>query len=414
MRYSGPTKSVTAMARFSRGSASAAAVPLVEMQPIRWLLIAMTMLASTCAAAFDPSDLSVEGSVSIVAQRVNNAGAADAASRSRLNYRGDLGATLAAGKAGAATGEFFAHLRFGQGEGPTTLRTYTGAINSLAFDAGDPGSNTFAILAELYYRLRTPDEPGSQFSLVVGKIDPFGFFDQNEVADDESDAFLNNVFVHNPLLDSGGDIGGDDYGFTPGIIGSWERRDTAGPWLGLSIGVFGAGEAASFDGPLSRPLSIAQLSYSPRDAGGRSMGNWRVYLWHNPQVDDIDGRSESRSGWGLSADHRLSESLTAFGRYGHRTRGSGSFDQALTVGLELDGALWSKDGDGVGLAIARLKGNDDGQMSATDETVLEAFYRLSRSKSFSLTPHWQVVRNPGGDAAAASVHVIGLRATLTF
>ena len=37
------------------------------------------------------------------------------------------------------------------------------------------------------------------------------------MAGDEGAQFLNNVFVHNPLLDSGGDIAADAYGFAPGV-----------------------------------------------------------------------------------------------------------------------------------------------------------------------------------------------------
>jgi high affinity Mn2+ porin len=52
-------------------------------------------------------------------------------------------------------------------------------------------------------------------------MDIFGFFDQNTAAGDESRQFLNSVFVHNPLLDAGGEVGVDANGFQPGFVASY-------------------------------------------------------------------------------------------------------------------------------------------------------------------------------------------------
>ena len=93
-------------------------------------------------------------------------------------------------------------------------------------------------------------------TFTVGKIDPCVFFDQNTIADDETRRFDNNVFVHNPLLDSGGDVGADRFGFAPGAIAAYEdTSDKAMPW-GVSLGAFGSGGGASFSGSNGKPLVI--------------------------------------------------------------------------------------------------------------------------------------------------------------
>src|SRR4029079_14975643 len=109
-----------------------------------------------------------------------------------------------------------------------------------------------------------------------GKMDPFAFFDQNAAADDETMRFMNNAFVHNPLLDSGGDIGVDAYGFTPGVrIAYVNEMDKPDTW-GASLGVFGSGPGAHFTGSLGDPFIIAHLETTRRFFAGQA-GTYRVY-----------------------------------------------------------------------------------------------------------------------------------------
>jgi hypothetical protein len=88
------------------------------------------------------------------------------------------------------------------------------------------------LLAQAWYQATIPlplggFKPASKQSLevTVGKMDPFVFFDQNAAAGDEARQFLNSVFVHNPLLDAGGDIGVDANGFAPLRSRCWIRSD---------------------------------------------------------------------------------------------------------------------------------------------------------------------------------------------
>ncbi|MGH1358655.1 MAG: carbohydrate porin [Burkholderiaceae bacterium] len=381
----------------------------------KFLIPALVLLVIPVqAAALDLGTIEVEGSINAVGQRINAEGSADGSSQSRLSYRGDLGISLPLGSMAGGDGQLVTQLRFGQGEGVTTVPTRTGAVNSLAFQADEQSSNTVAILSQIYYQWQSDDQRRNRYSLVVGKLDPFGFFDQNAVADDESESFLNNVFVHNPLLDSGGDIGADEYGFTPGLVASWNRYDDAGSRFGGSFGVFGVEGGADFKGSPGRALSIVQLEFGPRAGTDESLGTWRLYAWHNPQSSDPAGSPEPHSGWGISADQKLTNWMTAFGRYGKGAQGSRAFDSALTVGLELNGIIWSRAEDRAGLALGRLFGDSTANASGGDESVTEVFYRAVLSPAISITPHWQTIRTPDGDRAAKGVQVIGVRAKISF
>lgn len=270
------------------------------------------------AEAFD--GISAEVSVGAVAQYLSDDGRTDGDSETVVGWRGDVGVTLPGGRIGNSEGQFFFQARFGQnGSHSDTRPFFTGATNSLAFEQEMvPSGNTNAIIAQAWYQLDTPigasqvDGAPARLELTVGKMDPFVFFDQNGAADDESTRFLNNVFVHNPLLDSGGQVGADDYGFTPGVRMAYVNDENG--W-GASLGVFGAGDSSTFGKSFSRPFVIGQLEKNIRAFGGFD-GTYRLYAWNNPQAEGFDGEERSHAGWGISADQQVSESLTLFARYG--------------------------------------------------------------------------------------------------
>lgn len=374
--------------------------------------------------------ISVEGSVAAVAQRVNGKARADRKDETALTWRGDVGITLPGGDIGAGKGEFFAHLRMGQGSGIEGLRpTFTGATNSLAFQQeGEPSENTTAIVAQAWYQLTTPlgdggeDAPHS-LQITVGKIDPFVFFDQNAAADNEAEKFLNNVFVHNPMLDSGGAVGADSYGFSPGVRLAYRNESGKPEWWQASIGVFGAGDGATFGKSFTKPFVIGQLETGLRLNGLN--GTYRLYGWHNGQYEGYDGATGRTAGWGISADQQVDEDLTLFARYGHASSGKVAFNRAVTLGGELNGSPWGRGADGVGLALAWLRASPGFKAAAADlpdlgygargaEKVAELYYRYHVNDQLSLTPDLQVIKKAGADPDANTVTALGIRAVYAF
>ena len=368
-----------------------------------------------------------------VFQHVNRKGG-ESGSAGRFSFRGDVGVTLPAGAIGSANSTLVGQIRFGQGGGVALRPTFTGAVNSTTFEAGAGSQETYAVVAQAYYQLDLPldngrlnDQLGTRAELTVGKLDLFAFFDQNTAADDESVAFLNNVFVHNPLLDSGGDIGADSFGFAPGVRAAYvhESDDYS---IGASLGVFAAGgDGSQFNGSAGKPLVIAQVDFAPKQINGEARGNYRLYAWTNGRTTEFDDSTLQRhSGFGLSVDQRLGAEWNLFGRYGQRTVGHGPFDRALTFGVEHGGRLWGRHRDAVGIAFAsldassawrRATGADPalvGFRSSGQESVAEVYYRLTVHDQLAISPDFQWIRRPGGDGRAPNVAVFGLRATLGF
>lgn len=390
--------------------------------------------------------ITVGASLTGVLQKVGAGDTASTAAETRANYRGDVSVTLPGGEIGNAEGKIFGHFRFGQGTGIGLRPTYTSSANTTAFEVGSglgtlAADDSFGILAQAWYQLKIPlmnDGDPTQtranarehLHLTAGKIDPFVFFDQNAAADDESARFMNNVFVHNPLLDSGGDIRADAYGFAPGAIVQYANERQKGAEWGLSLGVFGSGPGANFTGSLAGPFVIAQAETAARF--NYLPGNYRAYLWRNGRGNGYDGVERKHAGIGFSADQKVTDEVTLFGRYGHQLAGKVRFDRALTLGAETNGSLWSRAADGLGIAFGSLRTSSDfrhdsltvdangdtvpdfGYQAGGSEKQMEIYYRYKLNSHVELTPDLQWIRQPGGNAGAATVKVLGLRAKLGF
>lgn len=384
---------------------------------------------SKLAAALD--GISVEGAVAAVAQRIDGDGRESGNGESQLSWRGDIGITIPAGSIGRGEGEFYTQLRVGQGDSFTGLRpTFTGAYNSLAFEAGGGSEETYAIVAQAWYQLTTPLGDGAEsphsLQLTVGKMDPFVFFDQNAIADNEAEKFLNNVFVHNPLLDSGGAVGADSYGFTPGLRLAYRNESGNPDWWQASIAAFGAGDGARFGRSFNKPFVIGQLEYGRKSFGFDS--TYRLYAWRNGQYEGFDVATEgtdSASGWGASVDQRVHEDVTLFARYGQSTSDHTTFDRALTVGAEIAGNAWGRGADGVGVAWGWLRSSDEFRDAAPThpdygfdasgaEQVGELYYRWYLNEQLSLTPDLQYVRRAAANRDAKTITAFGLRALYAF
>ncbi|MCX7150531.1 MAG: carbohydrate porin [Rhodocyclales bacterium] len=390
-------------------------------------------------------DITVGASLTGVLQKVMQSGTpgggaggtATGGGESRASYRGDISVTLPGGKMGDIDGKIFTHFRLGQGTGVPLRRTYTSTVNTTAFQTNAGADDSFAILAQGWYQLAVPlprdgikANSKERLNLTFGKIDPFVFFDQNAAADDESAKFLNNVFVHNPLLDSGGGVRADAYGFAPGAIVQYGNAHEKGSEWGLSLGVFGSGPGANFSNSLAGPFVIAQAQTATRF--NYLPGNYRAYLWQNGRGNGYDNVERRHSGIGISADQKVTDELTLFGRYGHQLKGQVRFDRALTLGTELSGSRWGRGADSFGVALGALRTSekfrndsltidanadgtpDFGYQASGWEKQLELYYRFKVNSRFELSPDIQLIQGPAADGAGGTIKVFGLRARIGF
>ena len=364
-----------------------------------------------------------------------------------LNYRTDIAVTTPTVKTGDVDSKLFAHFRVGQGRGTSQHLTSFVGPNASSFQLGSaiPPENSAVVLAEAYYRAEVPlpfggFKPHSREKLTVnfGKMDPFAFFDQNAAANDETRQFLASPFVHNALLDNpiAANVGADGFGFSPGARVAYRNdRSKNEPW-GLSLGIFGAGRSADFSEGFRSPFLIAQAESTQRFGG--LTGNYRAFLWQNGQApaflrdpSDLDTTLlRAHRGLGLNFDQRLGDYVTFFGRLGWASGEGLPFDRTLALGAEIGGSYWSRGADAVGIAFGANRSSEafrNGSAGVVDaagnpvfgfaaqgaEKVAEIYYRFRVHQNFEISPDFQMIRDPAGNAAAKPIKLIGIRLQLT-
>jgi len=358
---------------------------------------------------------------------------------SQLNYRGDIYVGLPLDDIGDVSNRLFASFRLGQGFGLNDLYSYS-KPNASAFRVTSVNpDDSVAILGQAWYQATVPlpfrgFKPHSKETLELnfGKMDPYVFFDQNAIANDETRQFLNTIFVHNPLLDAGGEMGVDANGFSPGLRLSYlNYKDKREPWR-ISLGVFGAGPGASYTNFFASTIAVVQAE-TQLQLGAGLPGNYRVYAWRNAAAPTFYGSEQKRNGLGLSLDQRLGDAFTAFARYGYSLgNGSVRFDRALTIGAEVGGSYWQRGGDSLGLAYGRLRsseafraasatldtnGNsvpDYGFAAGGGEQVFETYYRFRIHKQFEISPDLQLIARPAGNPDAPLARIVGLRVQINY
>lgn len=345
-------------------------------------------------------------SLLMVAQKPSGAGNG----KTQLTARADIEVELPMGSIGDSEGKLFGHFRAGDGDG-VDVGTYA-TPNATAF-----GNQASPVLMQAWYQLDILVGAASgnlgRVEVTVGKIDPFGFFDGNAIADDEAEQFLNLAFIHNPLLDAGGDIGVGSHGASPGVRVSYISDVNGGNNWSASLGLFGAGEGADYLDSFEHPLVIGQVEYAGKTFGALA-GAYRLYAWSNGNAVTLDESARDRhTGWGISLDQEVTPHVALFSRLGFSTDGEVAVDRAFTLGAQFAGAAWGRENDRIGLAYGWMNASDESGFDGS-ERALELYYAWQVNDHLSLSPDVQWIRHPGGDKSADSVTVWGLRAKAAF
>lgn len=253
---------------------------------------------------------------------------------------------------------------------------------------------------QAWYQLDIPaGAEGNKVELTAGKIDPFDFFDGHTLSGDETDGFLNQAFVHSPLLDTGGDTQPGIHGTSPGVRLAYVSALKGGS-LTVSAGVFGTGgNGEQFDDTFNNAFSIAQLEYAGKAVAGQE-GAYRLHGWNN--------RNIRHRGWGFSLDQAVNGHVGVFARYGDHTQGSGNLDKAWTLGMQVNGAPWRREKDRLGLAYGRLNASAGGS-----EKITELFYAIQINDTLHITPSVQLISDASATRGADRT-VYSLRAKVAF
>ncbi len=284
--------------------------------------------------------------------------------------------------------------------------------------------------------------------LTLGKFAVGDVFDDNVYAHDPTTGFLN--FAFNAM--GAFDYAADAWGYTHGLAAEWKQD-----WWTARGGVFQLSTipngddiepvlfrqymaVAEFEARydlLGQPGALKFLAYG--DNGYLSRVDEAIRFAYAtgdfpPRVDSVRRRGV-KTGGGINVKQQLMPHLGFFlrasmadGRY--ETTDYTDIDRSVAFGLVGGGALWGRDDDEIGAAVAfnGLHGDraryfglgglsvyiGDGALTYGGEKNLETYYKLGFGKNLDATFDYQLLINPAHNSARGPVNVFALRLRAAF
>ena len=258
--------------------------------------------------------------------------------------------------------------------------------------------------------------------ITVGQLDPTGYFDGNELANNELSQFMANIFVNNPTIEWGGD--GNFYG--PGVRVTYFPVEN----FDISVGAFeGNGDYAdTFDNPFLMVEANLKVSLLGRD------GNYRAYYWNRrgrgsaddtATPTDLSLAEETNSGVGVSIDQMLTDDLGVWLRAGMQREKVAQFDKFVGGGVSLAGSAFGRGEDSAGFGYAATFMGDAYEATmvpgfdSAPEHYMEAYYdyavgEATATSGLHIAPDLQYIANPGGDNDADDAFIYGVRMQVHF
>lgn len=306
----------------------------------------------------------------------------------------------------------FLHLEAGNGNGLEDDLTLYSNVNR------DADNEERVHLTELWYEQALFNDNAA---LTFGKLDPTAYFDNNEVANDETTQFLGRIFRNSPTLEFPDNSAGIHLAYLP-----FE-------WVELGYGVFNTNSEWEKLG--DNLFNIGQVAF--RTNFLNLPGNYRFLGWNNQAYHtkwlDTEETKEAAFGFGLSFDQKLTDITTAFLRYGWQDprvynpsiTATGdlnySLEQSWSAGLQIEGKPWKREKDVLAFAVGQVFPSGD-YKEVTDrlakpEGHLEAYYRIFVNDHLSISPDFQYIWNPFGKDVAddtSPIFVGGMRAQVDF
>ena len=315
-------------------------------------------------------------------------------------------------------GKAFLHLEAGKGAGLEDNLVLYSNVNR---DAGD--SENRVEVTEFWY------EQGlfkDKIALTFGKLDPTAYFDQNEVANDETTQFLGRIFRNSPAIEFPDNTAGLRMAYMPV------------EWLELGYGVFDGN--SDWEKMGDNLFNIGQVHFKINFFS--LSGNYRLLGWNNNTYHTkwlaAEREKEAAYGFGLSFDQKLTDITTTFLRYGWQDpkvynpdiKATGDLNYSLehswSAGLQFEGKPWGRENDVLAFALGQVFPSGDYKKAgesldparrAKAEGHFEAYYRIYANKYLSITPDLQYIWNPFGKDVAddtSPIFVGGMRAQVDF
>lgn len=348
----------------------------------------------------------------LIVQGTNNANAGLTKKEGRTD--GSYSADVTIGKDFKEVGgRAFLHLEGGQGDGLEDNLIVYSNVNR------DTDNEDRVHITELWYeQLMFKD----RIALTFGKLDPTVYFDNSEVANDETTQFLGRIFRNNPVVE----FPDNTLGIRAALI-PYE-------WLEFNLGAFDSNN--DWEKIADNLFNIGQVNFKTKffglDGNYRFLG-WNSNAYHTKWLEPVKNK-ESAYGFALSFDQKFNDFITVFARYGWQdpkvynpdlTASDDSLyslEQSWSTGLQIAGKPWGRQDDVLAFAVGQAIPSKDYKNSlpglrAKNEGHFEAYYRIQVNKHLAISPDFQYIWNPFGKDVAgdtAGIFIGGMRTQIDF
>jgi hypothetical protein len=273
--------------------------------------------------------------------------------------------------------EFFILMSYAAGNGlnevsPFVLSPYA---DDLEDDLKNINGRNRDYLLEAWYKHRFNLSNDTSIGFTGGIIDATRYIDDNNFANCENTQFMNDVFVNNPVANIPSyDIGG---------VAEVEYKNLSAKLLMMN---------SKNEESKNYNYYAIQLGYKLETPIGE--GNYRIYgfITNNRFNDWKNTRLKSLEGIGFSADQKISEIVGLFLRTGWQDDDAKvDYNSVYSLGANINGKLWGRECDEIGIGYAYLNGPDKSDIDNTN--VLETYVKFKLTKFSDITLDLQYIRD---------------------
>lgn len=281
--------------------------------------------------------------------------------------------------------------------------------------------------------------------VTVGKFSVVDIFDTNRYAHDPRGDFLNWS-----ILDSGAfDYAADSWGYTYGGAAELTKD-----WWSIRAGLFALSKApntVTIDESFHQYETVVELE--ERHQVWNQSGKFKILMFANhadmgsysTAIADM-GTSvpntalvrsyTTRMGMAFNAEQAITDHIGWFGRFSFNDGSKEAYDftdinRSVATGLLVDGNLWSRPTDKIGVAFVENQLSSSAQSyfklgglgiligdaphpNYAPEQILETFYSMQVEKHTTVTLDYQFANNPAYNPARGPINILGLRIHAEF
>jgi hypothetical protein len=295
--------------------------------------------------------------------------------------------------------------------------------------------------------------PEERITLHIGKFSLADYFDKNSISHDPRNQFLNWSLMSNGAWD----YPADTRGYTKGIAVEYIKLNWALRMSAAMVPLRANG--LQLDDQISKAHSET-IELERKWVFHKMPGMIRLLAFHtNSQaptyqstITQVKNRDSSdvavysgqktrgiyggiKFGYALNMEQSISSNVASFFRASWNDGKTATWafteiDNSISGGLQLQGSIWNRSNDNIGIAQvvngiskdhqAFLKAGlsgfmvGDGNLNYAPESITEIYYKARVTSSFYISADYQWVVNPGYNKDRGPIHVFGIRGHIEF